>query len=185
VLHYYGNEAFEWPQLYQCDPDFATTYQLLGTVANVTDFHIQDGLLCHMSYPCFPTRERAKMIWEAHYSWMGGHFGMEKIVVILQKHFYWPKLRQDISKYIKACTTCSIAKPSIKKQGLYNPVPTLERTLESILIDYMYGLPSTKHKNDCVFLVVDHFSKMAIIIAYKKSITVANISKLFFSVGPF
>jgi hypothetical protein len=31
VLHSYGYEAYEWPQLYQQDPDFPTTYQILGT----------------------------------------------------------------------------------------------------------------------------------------------------------
>jgi hypothetical protein len=93
VLHSCGHEASEWPQLYQQDPNFTTTYQLLGTGATVTDFHIQDELLCHLGHLCVPTRERAKMIWEAHYSRVAGHFGMEKIVVILQKHFYWPKLR--------------------------------------------------------------------------------------------
>jgi hypothetical protein len=68
----------------------------LGYRQTVTDFHIQDGLLCHLGHLCVPTREHANMIWEAHYSRMAGHFGMEKIVVVLQKHFYWPKLRQDI-----------------------------------------------------------------------------------------
>jgi hypothetical protein len=40
VLHSYGHAAFEWPQLYQQDSDFVTTYQLLGTCATVTNFHI-------------------------------------------------------------------------------------------------------------------------------------------------
>jgi hypothetical protein len=93
VLHSCGHEASEWPQLYQQDPDFSTTYQLLGTCAIVTDFHIQDELLCHLGHLCVLASECAKMIWEAHYSWMAGHFGMEKTVVILQEHFYWPKLR--------------------------------------------------------------------------------------------
>jgi hypothetical protein len=48
VLHSCGHEASEWPQLYQQDPNFTTTYQLLGTGATVTDFHIQDGILCHL-----------------------------------------------------------------------------------------------------------------------------------------
>jgi hypothetical protein len=60
---------------------------------NVTDFHIQDGLLFHMGHLCVPVSERAKMIWEAHYCRMAGHFGVDKIVVILQKHFYWPNIR--------------------------------------------------------------------------------------------
>jgi hypothetical protein len=47
-------------------------------------------------------------------------------------------------------------------------------------MDYMLGLPSTKRGNDCVFVVVDHFSKMAILVACKKSITTEATAKLFF-----
>jgi hypothetical protein len=47
-------------------------------------------------------------------------------------------------------------------------------------MDYMSGLPSTKHDNDCVFMVVDWFSKMAIITAYKNSITAVDNAKIFF-----
>jgi hypothetical protein len=133
--------------------------------------------MCHL---CVPKRKREKMIWEAHYSRMTGHFDVEKTVVILQKHFYWPKLRQDVKKYIRSCTAYAIAKLAIKKQGLYTPLPTLERPWESISMDYMYGLPSTKKDNDCVFVVVDQFSKMAILTTYKKSITMTDTSNLFF-----
>jgi hypothetical protein len=47
-------------------------------------------------------------------------------------------------------------------------------------MDYMSGLPSTKHDNDCVFVVVDQFSKMAIITACKKRITTTYTTNLFF-----
>jgi hypothetical protein len=47
-------------------------------------------------------------------------------------------------------------------------------------MDYMSGLPSTKRGNDCVFVVVDRFSKMAIMVACKKSITAEATAKLFF-----
>jgi hypothetical protein len=46
-------------------------------------------------------------------------------------------------------------------------------------MDYMLGLPSTKQGNDCVFVVFDRFSKMAIMASYK-SITAEAIAKLFF-----
>jgi hypothetical protein len=83
-------------------------------------------------------------------------------------------------KYIKSCTACAIAKPTIKKQGLYTPLPTPSRPWESISMDYMSGLPSTKHGNDCVFVVVDRFSKMSIMMACKKNITAEATAKLFF-----
>jgi hypothetical protein len=70
--------------------------------------------------------ERVKLIWESHYSRVAGHFGVAKTVVVLQKYFYWSKLQHDVSKYIRSSTTCSISKPTIKKQGLYTPMPTLD-----------------------------------------------------------
>jgi hypothetical protein len=180
VLHSCGHETSEWPQLYQQDLDFSTTYHLLGTCTTVTDFHIQDIILCHLSHIYGPTSESANMILESHYSQMERHFGVEKIVVILQKLFYWPKIRQNVSKYIRSFTICAIAKTTIKKQGLYTPLPTLEKPSESISMDYISGLPSTKRGNDCVFVVVDWFLKMTILTACKKNITVEYTSKIFF-----
>ena len=147
---------------------------------NVTNFHIQDGLLCHLGHLYVLESECAKLIWEAHYSHMAGHFGPEKIVVILQKFFIWPKIRQDVSKYIRSCTTCTITKPTIEKQGLYTPLPTSDKPWESISMNYKSDLPSAKHGKDCDFVVIDQFSKMAILAACKKSITTEAIVKLFF-----
>jgi hypothetical protein len=180
MLHSCGHETLEWPQLYQQDLDFATTYQLLGTGATVTDFHIQYGLLCHMGHLCVPTSKRANMIWEAHYIRVVGHFGVEKIVVILQKHFYWPKHQLDINKYIRSCTAYAITKMSIKTQGLYTPLPIPKNPWDSISMGYMCGLSSTKHINGGVFVFVDHFSNMAILTTCKKIVTATDTTKLFF-----
>ena len=99
---------------------------------------------------------------------------------MLQKHFYWPKLRQEVIKYIRSYTAYAIAKSTTKKQGLYTPLPTSDRPWESISMDYMSGLPSTKRGNDCVFVVVDRFSKMVILVACKKRITEKATAKIFF-----
>jgi hypothetical protein len=47
-------------------------------------------------------------------------------------------------------------------------------------MDYMLGLPSTKRENDYVFVVVDCFSKMAIMVACEKRVTAEATAKLFF-----
>jgi hypothetical protein len=75
---------------------------------------------------CVPASECANLIWEAHYIRMAQHFGVDKTVVVLHKHFYWPKLRQVVSKYIRPCTVCAISQPAIKKKGLYTHLPTPE-----------------------------------------------------------
>jgi hypothetical protein len=93
VLDSSGHETYGWPQLYETDPDFTTTYQMLGANEVVNNFHLEDGLLCHMVHICVPSSEQVKMIREAHYSRVAGHFVIEKIVVMLHKHLYWLKLR--------------------------------------------------------------------------------------------
>jgi hypothetical protein len=108
------------------------------------------------------------------------HFGVDKTMAILQKHFSWSEIQQYVHKYIISCTSCTISKPVIKKHGLYTPLPTLDSPWESISMDHMYGLPSTKHGNDCVFLVVDQFSKMVVLAPYKNSIITEATTKLFF-----
>jgi hypothetical protein len=47
-------------------------------------------------------------------------------------------------------------------------------------MDYMFGLSSTKQGNDGVFMVIDWFSKMAILTTCKKNITTTDSAKLFF-----
>jgi hypothetical protein len=66
------------------------------------------------------------------------------------------------------------------KQGMYTPFPTPNIPWESISMDYMSGLPSTKWGNYYVFVVVDHFSKMTILASYKKRITAEDTAKIFF-----
>jgi hypothetical protein len=127
VLHSCGHETSEWPQIYQQDPELSTTYHFLGTSSTITDFHIHDGLLFHLGHLCVTVSEREKMIWEAHYGRVAGNFGIEKNVVILQRHFYSPKLWKDVNKYIRSYTACAISKSSIKKQGLYTPLPILDK----------------------------------------------------------
>jgi hypothetical protein len=92
VLNSYGHETSGWSHLYDSDPNFSATYQAVYADTPVADFHLQDGLLCHLAHLCVPSSKRAKMIWEAHYSWVTGHFGTKKTIAVLQKYFYWPKL---------------------------------------------------------------------------------------------
>ena len=92
MLDSYGHETFGWSQLYASDPNFATTYQAVSEGTPYANFHLQDGLLCHLGHLYVPSSEHTKLIWESHYSRVAGHFGVDKTVAVLQKYFYWPKL---------------------------------------------------------------------------------------------
>ncbi|KAK1646462.1 hypothetical protein QYE76_064267 [Lolium multiflorum] len=38
---------------------------------------------------------------ESHAGGLMGHFGREKTLLMLADHFYWPKMRRDVDKYVK------------------------------------------------------------------------------------
>ena len=105
---------------------------------------------------------------------------MENTMAMLQEHFCWQKLRQDVGKYINSCIACTISKPTTKKHGMYTPLPTPNMLWESVSMYYMLGLPSTKRGNDFVFVVVDRFSKMVILASCKKSVTAEPTTNLLF-----
>jgi len=124
VLNSCGYETSGWPQIYKNDLEFTSTYGVLIDGKQVPDFHLHDALLCYLGHIFVTSSERAKLIWEVHYSQIIGYLSMEKNMFLLKKYFYWTKLQLDVGKYIKSYTACAIAKPSIKKKGLYTPLPT-------------------------------------------------------------
>lgn len=63
---------------------------------------------------------------------------------------------------------------------MYTPLPYRGQPWESVSMDYMLSLPSTKHGNDYIFVVIDRFSKMVIMATCKKSIAIEATAKLFF-----
>jgi L-arabinose isomerase len=63
---------------------------------------------------------------------------------------------------------------------MYTPLPTANIPWESISMDYMSGLPSTKQGNECAFVVVDRFSNMVIMAACKKIIIAKATARILF-----
>jgi hypothetical protein len=52
-----------------------------------------------------------------------GHFGAKKIEDVLVGHFFWPKMRTDVERFVAHCTTCQKVKSCLYPHGLYMPLP--------------------------------------------------------------
>jgi hypothetical protein len=110
-----------------------------------------------------------------------GHFVAKKMEDVLASHFFWPKMRRDVERFVSRCTTCQKAKSRLNPHGLYIPLPVPSIPWVDISIDFMLGLRRTKRGRDSIFVVVDRFSKMAYFIPYHKSDDVDHIADLFFN----
>ncbi|KAK1664854.1 hypothetical protein QYE76_053013 [Lolium multiflorum] len=135
-----------------------------------------------LNYPIYDKELYAliRVLEESHAGGLMGHFGREKTLLMLADHFYWPKMRRDVDRYVKRCITCNKSKSKLKPHGLYTPLPAPTTPWEDISMDFVLGLPRTKRGHDSIFVVVDRFSKMSQFIACHKSDDASHIANLFF-----
>lgn len=75
------------------------------------------------SYVGASTDLRSKICSIMHESSEGGNSGISAKVKRIERTFYWPSLRTDISKFIQECTTCQRNKVDhIDPLGLLQPI---------------------------------------------------------------
>jgi hypothetical protein len=110
-----------------------------------------------------------------------GHFDVKKTEDVFSTHFYWPRMHRDIERYVSRCTTCNKAKSRLNPHGLYMHLPVPSAPWEAISMDFVLGLPRTKRWIDSVYVVVDHFSKMAHFIPCHKTDNASHVADLFFT----
>jgi hypothetical protein len=109
------------------------------------------------------------------------HFRVKKIDDVLAAHFFWPKMRRDVERYMSRCTTCNKAKSRLKPHGLYMPLPVPSVPWEDISMDFVLRLPRTKRGRDSIFVVINRFSKMTHFILCHKSDNASHVAELFFT----
>ncbi|RVW70926.1 Retrovirus-related Pol polyprotein from transposon 297 [Vitis vinifera] len=152
----------ELKHCYDNDADFGDVYSSLlsGSKATCIDFQILEGYLFYKNRLCLPrTSLRDHVIWELHGGGMGGHFGRDKTIALVEDHFFWPSLKKDVWKVIKQCRACQVGKGSKQNTGLYTPLPVPSKPWEDLSMDFVLGLPRTQRGFDSIFVVVDRFSK--------------------------
>lgn len=75
---------------------------------------------------------------------------------------------------------CAKSKPNNRKLGFYTPLIVPSHPWESVSMDCVGGLPKSRKGRDYLYVVVDRFSKMCILIPCNKQITTEQTAKLFF-----
>jgi hypothetical protein len=110
-----------------------------------------------------------------------GHFRVKKTDDVLAAHFFWPKMRRDVERYVSRCTTCNEAKSRLNPHGLYMSLSIPSVPWEDIFMKFVLGLPRTKRGRDSIFVVIDHFSKMTHFIPCHKSNNASYVADLFFT----
>ena len=84
------------------------------------------------------------LLQEAHGGGLMGYFGAKKTEAVLSTHFFCPRMRHDVERFVDRCTTCQKAKSRLNPHGLYMPLPIPLVPWADISMDFVLGLPRTK-----------------------------------------
>jgi hypothetical protein len=132
------------------------------------DYHLHDKLLYHAGKLCIPRDERVYVIRETHTSLISIHFGVGKTIAQLQHYFYWPKMYETMSKYVKGHVMCATRKPSNIKLDLYMPLHVPSHPWKCVSMDFVGDLPMSRKCHNYLYVVVDRFNKMCVLMPCKK-----------------
>lgn len=89
-------------------------------------------------------------------------------------------MKNIVTHFVKGCVFCFLSKPSNRKFWLYTPLPILSQPLESVSMDFVNGFPMSRKGHDYLYVIVDRFSKMCILMPCKKQVTSEQTAYLFF-----
>ena len=79
------------------------------------------------------------------YSRIAGHFETYKAIGRVRANFFWPKMDENISEYVRTCDVCQRSKTiRHKKFGLLESIEVPIRPWNSISMDFIVGLPESQ-----------------------------------------
>ena len=95
---------------------------------------------------------------------MGGSSGKQRMMAMLGRSYFWPKMENDAEAYVKTCLVCQQDKTECKKlAGLLQSLPVPEKPWVLASRDFISGLPKVNGMSS-IMVVVDRFSKYAVFI---------------------
>ncbi|EGD74825.1 hypothetical protein PTSG_12531 [Salpingoeca rosetta] len=111
-----------------------------------------------------------------------GHQGIHRTHEALARHFYWPRMRRDVERYVRSCKSCQRHKPRQgAAPGPLQPLPVPREPWTDISLDLVTGLPRTRTGQDAIVVFVDRLTKRCHLAATTSKCTGRDVAKLFIS----
>jgi len=119
-----------------------------------------------------------EIITKHHDSELAGHPGYTKTYKLITRNYWWPRILEDIKRYVAGCERCQVTKPNRQpKRNHLHPNEVPQNPWEIVSIDLIGPLPESAGY-DGILVIVDRFSKMARYIPINMNITAQGVAKI-------
>lgn len=108
-----------------------------------------------------------------------GHFGVKKMVELIEREYFIPDVGKKCELWIKNCVSCILGnRKEGKQEGFLNPIPKEGGPLSTYHVDHIGPLATTSKKYKYILTVIDAFSKFIWIYPTKTVSAEEAIGKL-------
>ncbi|GBG64169.1 hypothetical protein CBR_g40869 [Chara braunii] len=129
---------------------------------------------------CVPNSESLRSLFLGECHDATGYFGYKKTEANLLQRFWWPTMMRDAQLYVETCQVCQRDKPCTQAPlGLLKPLPIPERPSESLSMDFMDTLITSKSGMRHIFVIVDRLSKYARLVAMPGTARTEYVIRMF------
>ncbi|GBG78899.1 hypothetical protein CBR_g28613 [Chara braunii] len=129
---------------------------------------------------CVPNSESLRSLFLGECHDATGNFGYKKTAANLLQRFWWPTMMRDAQLYVETCQVCQRDGPRTQAPlGLLKPLPIPERPGESLSMDFMDTLITSKSGMRYIYVIVDRFSKFARLVAMSATANTEYVIKMF------
>lgn len=161
--------------------DMVELHRLFGAKKLGQDYSVSNGLLMFRRrfYVSPKSLLIPRLLEEAHATPTAGHGGVKRTLVRLTSTFFWPKMRATVETHVAACLVCQQTKYStLPPAGLLQPLPIPNQVWEDITMDFITGLPLSRHYTT-ILVVVDRLTKSAHFGPLPAHFTATSVARLF------
>lgn len=126
-----------------------------------------------------PTDDREQILQEMHDDPTSAHLGISKTMSRIVEFYYWPKLKQSVSRYVKNCKICAAQKSeNVARPGFMGAEKNISFPFQAISMDLLGPLPKSKKGNQHLLVVTDYFTKFVLVHPLRKATTAPIIKFL-------
>ena len=99
-----------------------------GLAVAWSQYEVIEGILYHLEPDktlrvVLPKSDRKRVFDEAHAGPFGGHLRDAKVHGQLAKHYWWPRMRGDITRWCRACLVCASRRVGNAMTPPLTPIP--------------------------------------------------------------
>lgn len=139
-------------------------YQKFRIENNVIYKHCQIGTKNHGFTASWriiiPKSHRQEVLKQCHDDPLSAHGGYFKTIDRVRREYFWPKMDEDVRKYVNQCRVCLASKASnVNQVAPMGKQRESTRPWQMLYLDFISPLPRSKNGFTFILTVLDSFSK--------------------------